>query len=137
MADAALTGVLHGNTITLDSPVPPLDGRRVRVIIAPEDPEFQREGSAEKTIEQARIELFQYFDAMSRDRRAKPREDIVSVVANGQVEGQALNPVELLSYYLLLVVAGNETTRNAMTGGVLTFLEYPGEWRKLRANAAS
>lgn len=40
MADAALTGVLHGNTITLDSPVPPLDGRRVRVIIAPEDPEL-------------------------------------------------------------------------------------------------
>jgi cholest-4-en-3-one 26-monooxygenase len=105
-------------------------------VIAPEDPEFQREGSAEKTIEQARIELFQYFDAMSRDRRTSPREDIVSVVANGSVEGKPLNPVELLSYYLLLVVAGNETTRNAMTGGVLTFLENPGEWRKLRASAA-
>lgn len=37
MADAAVTGVLHGNTITLDAPVPPLDGRRVRVILAPED----------------------------------------------------------------------------------------------------
>jgi len=105
-------------------------------VIAPEDPEYQREGSIEKTVEGARIELFQYFDAMSRDRRAKPREDIVSVVANGQVEGGALNPVELLSYYLLLVVAGNETTRNAMTGGLLTFLENPGEWRKLQQNAA-
>ncbi|HEX5067250.1 MAG TPA: cytochrome P450 [Myxococcota bacterium] len=105
-------------------------------VIAPEDPEFQREGSIEKTVEGARIELFQYFDAMSRDRRAKPREDIVSVVANGHVEGSPLNPVELLSYYLLLVVAGNETTRNAMTGGLLTFLENPGEWRKLQQNAA-
>ncbi|MEO8185698.1 MAG: hypothetical protein ABI895_43390 [Deltaproteobacteria bacterium] len=37
MADAAVTGVLHGNTITLDAPVPRLDGRRVRVILAPED----------------------------------------------------------------------------------------------------
>jgi len=37
MADAAVTGVLHGNTITLDAPVPPLDGRRVRVILAPEE----------------------------------------------------------------------------------------------------
>jgi hypothetical protein len=37
MIDAAATGVLHGNTITLDAPVPPLDGRRVRVIIALED----------------------------------------------------------------------------------------------------
>jgi cytochrome P450 len=105
-------------------------------VIAPEDPEFQREGSTEKTIEGARIELFQYFDAMSRERRAKPHEDIVSVVANGKVDGQPLNPVELLSYYLLLVVAGNETTRNAMTGGLLTFLEHPGEWRKLQRNAA-
>jgi len=40
MADASATGVLHGNTITLDAPVPPLEGRRVRVIIAPEDREL-------------------------------------------------------------------------------------------------
>ena len=39
MADAAATGILHGNTITLDAPVPPLDGHRVRVIIAPENRE--------------------------------------------------------------------------------------------------
>jgi cholest-4-en-3-one 26-monooxygenase len=49
------------------------------------------------------------------------------------VNGAALGPVELLSYYLLLVVAGNETTRNAMTGGMLALLEHPGEWQKLRA----
>jgi cytochrome P450 len=101
-------------------------------VIAPEDPEFQRGDSPESTLEAARIELFQYFDAMSRDRRAKPREDIVSVVANGVVDNAALGAVELLSYYLLLVVAGNETTRNAMTGGMLAFLESPGEWEKVR-----
>jgi cytochrome P450 len=44
--------------------------------------------------------------------------------------------VELLSYYFLLVVAGNETTRNAMTGGMLAFLENPGEWKRLQENAA-
>jgi cholest-4-en-3-one 26-monooxygenase len=100
-------------------------------VIAPEDPEFQR-GDAESTLEAARLELFQYFDAMSRERRAKPQDDIVSVVAGGAVDGEPLGPVELLSYYLLLVVAGNETTRNAMTGGMLAFLEHPGEWEKLR-----
>lgn len=41
MADAAVTGLLRGNTITLDAPVPPLDGRRVRVIIAPADEDVQ------------------------------------------------------------------------------------------------
>ena len=59
-------------------------------VIAPEDPEFQREGSIEETLDGARMELFQYFDAMSRDRRATPRDDIVSVVANGEVDGEPL-----------------------------------------------
>jgi len=103
-------------------------------VIAPEDPEYQTGGNPEATLEKARIELFQYFDAMSKDRRANPRDDIVSVVASGAVDGAPLGPVELLSYYLLVVVAGNETTRNAMTGGMLAFLENPGEWEKLQAN---
>jgi cholest-4-en-3-one 26-monooxygenase len=102
-------------------------------VIAPEDPEFSH-GTPEETMSKARIELFQYFDALSRERRAKPQDDIVSVVATGAVDGAPLGPVELLSYYLLVVVAGNETTRNAMTGGMLAFLENPGEWEKLRAN---
>jgi cholest-4-en-3-one 26-monooxygenase len=102
-------------------------------VIAPEDPEYAR-GTPEETISQARIELFEYFDALSRDRRANPQDDIVSIVAGGTVDGAGLGPVELLSYYLLLVVAGNETTRNAMTGGMLAFLENPGEWQKLQKN---
>jgi cytochrome P450 len=60
----------------------------------------------------------------------------VSVVAAAELGGQPLPPVELLSYFLLLVVAGNETTRNAMTGGMLALLEHPGEWEKLRRDAA-
>jgi cholest-4-en-3-one 26-monooxygenase len=100
-------------------------------IIAPQDPEFQH-GTAYETIEQARIDLFQYFNDLSTQRRAQPTDDIVSVVANGEVNSAPLPPVELLSYYLLLVVAGNETTRNAMTGGMLALLENPGEWQKLR-----
>jgi len=84
-------------------------------IIAPQDPEFQRNASIEETINGARLELFQYFNAMAQERRRKPTQDIVSVVANGTVNGKPLAPLELLSYYFLLVVAGNETTRNAMT----------------------
>jgi hypothetical protein len=68
---------------------------------------------------------------MAVKRRAQPSNDIVSLVANGSVNGKPLEPVELLSYYFLLVVAGNETTRNAMTGGLLAFIENPEEWRKL------
>jgi cytochrome P450 len=99
--------------------------------IAPQDPEFQRGGSVQETLQRSRMELFQYFHEMAVKRRAQPTSDIVSVVANGSVNGKPLEPVELLSYYFLLVVAGNETTRNAMTGGLLAFIENPGEWRKL------
>jgi cholest-4-en-3-one 26-monooxygenase len=98
-------------------------------VIAPEDPEFQRNDTAAS--DAARLELFAYFDAMSKDRQKAPQDDIVSVVANSTVDDRPLNPVELLSYYFLLVVAGNETTRNAMTGGMLAFLENPGEWERL------
>jgi cytochrome P450 len=103
-------------------------------IIAPQDPEFQHGATPEETLNRARIELFTYFSDLVTERRARPTDDIVSVVANGQVNGAPLPPVELLSYYFLLVVAGNETTRNAMTGGMLAFLENPAEWQKLRAN---
>ena len=62
----------------------------------------------------------------------------MSVVANGERRtARALPPIELLSYYFLLVVAGNETTRNAMTGGMLALLENPGEWEKLRARSGT
>jgi cytochrome P450 len=104
-------------------------------IIAPQDDEFLH-GTAEETLEQARTDLFQYFSDLSDRRRADPADDIVSVIVHGTVNGEPLPIVELLSYYLLLVVAGNETTRNAMTGGMLAFLDHPGEWEKLRADAA-
>ncbi len=105
-------------------------------IIAPQDPEFQHGATPTETLERSRLELFSYFNDLAMRRRAAPSEDIVSVVANGNVNGQPLPPVELLSYYFLLVVAGNETTRNAMTGGMLAFLEHPDQWENLRRNSA-
>ncbi len=118
--------------------VPPSDRallfRWTNEIIAPLDPEFQRAGGIEETFTQSRIELFSYFHDLAEKRKASPQNDIVSVVAAGKVDGRSLEPMELLSYYFLLVVAGNETTRNAMTGGLLAFLENPGEWEKLKAN---
>jgi cholest-4-en-3-one 26-monooxygenase len=105
-------------------------------IIAPQDPEFQHGSTPYETLNQARVELFTYFNDLVTERRARPTDDIVSVVANGEINGAPLPPVELLSYYFLLVVAGNETTRNAMTGGMLAFLNNPAEWQKLRRDPA-
>jgi cholest-4-en-3-one 26-monooxygenase len=105
-------------------------------IIAPQDPDFQHGATPYETIERSRIELFAYFHDLAMRRRNQPSDDIVSVVANAQVNDGPLPPVELLSYFFLLVVAGNETTRNAMTGGMLALLDHRDEWEKLRNDPA-
>ena len=97
-------------------------------IIAPEDPEFQRGRSSMETSESARMELFAYFKDLAERRRRDPKDDILTAVVQGRIDGKPLPDFELLSYYFLLVVAGNETTRNAMTGGVQCLLDHPGEW---------
>jgi cholest-4-en-3-one 26-monooxygenase len=100
-------------------------------IIAPEDPEFQHGRTALETANAARMELFTYFKQIADQRRKDPSDDILSLIVQGTIDGSPLDDFELLSYYFLLVVAGNETTRNAMTGGIQCFLDNPGEWKKL------
>ncbi len=86
--------------------------------------------------EEARSGLFRYFGELAAERRKAPRDDMVSVLATSEVNGEPLPVVELLSYYLLLVVAGNETTRNAASGGLLALIENPDEMGKLRRDPA-
>jgi cytochrome P450 len=96
------------------------------------DPEYQQGQSALETAERSRLQLFGYFMRMVEERRAKPASDIVSVIANAKLDDKHLPPIELLSFYYLLVVAGNETTRNAVSGGLLALIQNPGELEKLK-----
>ena len=98
------------------------------------DPEFRQEDAPVGAVESARTGLFQYFAALAEKRRGEPRDDMVSVLANARVGGEPIPLFELLSYFLLLVVAGNETTRNAASGGLLALIENPSEREKLRAD---
>ncbi len=101
------------------------------------DPEFQTDesdASPETEFNDARMGMFQYFTALSEKRRADPRDDIVSVLAASTIDGDPMPIRELLSYFMLLVIAGNETTRNAASGGLLALIENPGEFEKLRKN---
>jgi cytochrome P450 len=100
------------------------------------DPEYQQGQSALETAERSRLQLFGYYMKMAEERRKQPTDDIVSLVANAKIDGQPLPPLELLSFYYLLVVAGNETTRNATSGGLLALIQNPGELAKLKKNPA-
>lgn len=64
------------------------------------------------------------------DRRANPRDDIVSLIANAEVDGDRLDDMEFAMFWLMLVVAGNETTRNALSGAVIALVEHD-RWRWL------
>lgn len=96
------------------------------------DPEFQSEPSSIGTMTAARDEMFAYFLEMVADRREHPRDDMVSVLGNAELDGAPLPDFQLLSYLIVLVVAGNETTRNAASGGLLAMMEHPDELAKLQ-----
>jgi cholest-4-en-3-one 26-monooxygenase len=100
--------------------------------IGASDPEYQHGSTAKETGDRARIALFQYFMEMVEERRKRPTDDIVSLLANATLDGAEIPAFELLSYYFLLVVAGNETTRNATSGGLVALIENPGELAKLQ-----
>lgn len=97
------------------------------------DEEYQDGDSPYDGVETARLGLFEYFTDLAEERRKSPRDDMVSVLSTAELDGAPIPAFELLSYFLLLVVAGNETTRNAASGGLLALIENPEEFEKLRA----
>lgn len=96
-----------------------------------QDPEYVTTDSER---EQARENLFGYFRALSDERRANPKDDLVSVLVQGKVDGEPLSWDELAAYYIVLMAAGNETTRHLISGAVEGFHRYPGEWDRLRSD---
>ena len=77
------------------------------------------------------MELFKMGRDMIEERRKNPTDDLMSVVANTKIEGGELPPELLDGFFLLMVIAGNETTRNTLTGGLMALTENPGEREKL------
>jgi cytochrome P450 len=92
-------------------------------------------GTADPEIEldslEAVGELFQYFQQLIAARRAHPRNDMLSVLTTAEVDGAKLTDEDLLNFAFLLLVAGNETTRNLIALGTLALIEHPSQCRKL------
>lgn len=78
--------------------------------------------------------LFQYFGAMTADRRANPRDDVASVIANGVIDGQPIGEREAMSYYVIVATAGHDTTSSVTAGGLLQLLKNPEQLARLKAD---
>ncbi len=118
--------------------VPPSDWehlfRWTNEVIGKDDPEYRRDGETPgQTIKRARGEVHAYFQRLLDERREEPQDDLMSELLKGEVEGKLLTDEQLVSYCELLVEAGNETTRNAISGGLLAFSEHRDQWDRLRA----
>jgi cholest-4-en-3-one 26-monooxygenase len=84
----------------------------------------------------AAMELFQYAQQLAESRRADPKDDLATVLTQASVEGEKLTESQFNNFFLLLMVAGNETTRNTISGGMLALSEHPAQRRRLLADRA-
>ncbi|GAA2630294.1 cytochrome P450 [Actinomadura fulvescens] len=80
-----------------------------------------------------RIECGTYLIGEAHARRADPRGDVISQLATLELDGDKLTDLELVMFLIQLLVAGNETTRHSLSGGLLAFAERPDQWSALRA----
>ena len=103
-------------------------------MVGADDPEYQRaEGGAEDATAAA-AELYLYAAELRQKRAEDPRDDIVTRLINGEIDGDRLTEAEFDMFILLLAVAGNETTRNATAHGMHALLTNPDEFARLRAD---
>jgi linalool 8-monooxygenase len=101
-------------------------------LIGLDDPDLGPENDAE--VASTFMALFAYGQRMIADRRSNPREDLMTAIAHAEYEGKPIPPMLLNGFFLLMVIAGNETTRNTVTGGIKALIEHPDQRRKLIEN---
>ena len=106
--------------------IPRSDTQRIyeltNVILGVGDPEYVQ---SMESLMSAGMELFQYAQALGEARLASPKDDITTALMLAEVDGDRLSAQEFGSFFILLVVAGNETTRNAISHGMKVLTDHP------------
>jgi len=118
--------------------VPPEDEgfmlKLTQEIFGASDPEMKRAENATTFNANTITDFFNYFGAITADRRKNPRDDVASVIANAKINGELISDFEALSYYVIVATAGHDTTSSTTAGGLLALMQNPAEFAKLRAN---
>jgi len=119
--------------------MPPEDRHRLyrwsNHLVGFDDPEYG--GGDVDAYRTTMAEAFQYALKLGMERREHPTGDLISLLANAEVDGQRLTDREFCNFWLLLVVAGNETTRHLIAGSLQALAENPAERARLVSGRAS
>jgi cytochrome P450 len=110
--------------------IPRSDAKQIldwtNVILGAGDPDF---GGTLENLMKVALEIFSYAQQLGEARLKNPTDDLTSVMMHAEVDGQRMSSQEFGSFFILLVVAGNETTRNAISHGMLELTRRPDQQR--------
>jgi cytochrome P450 len=104
------------------------------------DPDLRRQGGGDTpearqlVVQATMMDFFNYFNALTEDRRARPREDVASTIANATIDGEPISALDAMSYYLIVATAGHDTTSSSTAGAMWALAERPGEFAKVRGD---
>lgn len=124
----------------LERDVWPLMFELTNSVLGSGDPEYQADvpeeerGSGEaarRTAMMGRMRMVEYFREVLERRRREPGTDLPSILLESEVDGEKLTEGDILAFCFLLILAGNETTRNAISGGLVAFSQFPEQKRRL------
>lgn len=103
-------------------------------LIGAQDPEYQHDRTALETGRQASREMTLYFAKLVAERKQNPGNDLISALIQGEIDGEKLSDRDLFADCVLLILGGQETTRNAASGGLAALIERPAERARLLAD---
>jgi cytochrome P450 len=102
------------------------------------DPDLRRRPADEtpearaQAIQAVLADFFNYFNALTESRRAKPLNDVASVIANARIDGEQISAFDAVSYYVIIATAGHDTTSSSTAGALWALAERPGELAKVK-----
>ena len=116
--------------------VPPEDHHKIftwtnTMIARGEDPEYS---PSLEHAGRAFMEIQKYAAALAEERRRKPGDDLVSAIVSAEIDGEKLSDFEHAMFFVMMMAAGNETTRNLVSGGMLALIQHPEQRQRLLEN---
>lgn len=101
--------------------------RLTQELLGDADPDVSRTSSSPDDRMALIAEFFDYFRAIIADRKVNPSDDVASTIAHGLIDGEPLNEMDVISYYVIIATAGHDTTSSAIAGGIRALIDNPGQ----------